>query len=251
VVVLDSAGYGTVTIIQSVSIVAPTGVYAGVSATTGHGIVIDANTSDVITLSGLTINGQGTSGSGIVFNNGGALHVKDCIVNGFSSHGDGLFFNGNNFGNNGILEVKDSIFRGNVTGIHVEGTALTVIDRVRVEGNNGDGIDAFDGAKVTVRNSLIAGNGGTGTFAFSTGLGLGPAELNVERCVISNNAAGVVSESDSTFIASIRISNSTVTDNTVGLRNNGAPAALLSRSSNTVEGNGTNMSGAITLFSAK
>ena len=31
VIVLDSAGYGNVTIAQSVSIIAPTGVYAGIS----------------------------------------------------------------------------------------------------------------------------------------------------------------------------------------------------------------------------
>ena len=40
VIVLDSAGYGPVTIAKSVAIVAPPGIYAGVSALTGDGIVI-------------------------------------------------------------------------------------------------------------------------------------------------------------------------------------------------------------------
>ena len=41
VIVLDSAGYGPVTIAQSVSIVAPPGIYAGVTVATGTGIIID------------------------------------------------------------------------------------------------------------------------------------------------------------------------------------------------------------------
>jgi hypothetical protein len=40
VIVLDSAGYGTVTIAQSVSIIAPPGVYAGISVFSGDGITV-------------------------------------------------------------------------------------------------------------------------------------------------------------------------------------------------------------------
>src|SRR5215467_12306286 len=42
VVVLDSAGYGPFTITQAVSIIAPPGVYAGVSVFSGNGITITA-----------------------------------------------------------------------------------------------------------------------------------------------------------------------------------------------------------------
>src|SRR5436853_5663 len=42
VVVLDSGGYGTVTISQAVSLVAPPGVYAGISVFSGTGITINA-----------------------------------------------------------------------------------------------------------------------------------------------------------------------------------------------------------------
>jgi hypothetical protein len=41
IVVLDSAGYGPVTIDKSVSIVAPPGVYAGISVLSGDGITIN------------------------------------------------------------------------------------------------------------------------------------------------------------------------------------------------------------------
>src|SRR6266571_6657569 len=42
VVVLDSGGYGTVTITQAVSLVAPAGVYAGISVFSGTGITVNA-----------------------------------------------------------------------------------------------------------------------------------------------------------------------------------------------------------------
>src|SRR3982750_4378097 len=51
VLVLDSAGYGPVTIAQSVAIIAPPGVYAGVTATGGNAIIISGTAaSDTITL---------------------------------------------------------------------------------------------------------------------------------------------------------------------------------------------------------
>lgn len=43
VVVLDSAGYGPATITTSVSIIAPPGVYAGVSVCVGTGITLNAS----------------------------------------------------------------------------------------------------------------------------------------------------------------------------------------------------------------
>src|SRR5215471_13572561 len=113
VVVLDSAGYAAFTITQAVTIVAPPGVYAGVSVFSGNGVAINAGASDIVILRGLTINNQGSSGSGIVFNTGGLLHIESCVVNGFSGN-DGIWFLANS---SGILEVKDSIVRGNGVGI--------------------------------------------------------------------------------------------------------------------------------------
>src|SRR5215470_7149502 len=50
VVVLDSAGYGPVTISQSVAITAPAGVYAGISVLTasGDGVVVAGAGIDVV-----------------------------------------------------------------------------------------------------------------------------------------------------------------------------------------------------------
>ena len=83
VVVLDSAGYGPVTISQAVTLVAPSGVYAGISVFSGTGITINAGVSEKVTLRGLTINGLGGT-TGIAFNSGGALYLDGIVVSGFT-----------------------------------------------------------------------------------------------------------------------------------------------------------------------
>ena len=65
VIVLDSAGYGAATITQSVSIIAPAGIYAGISVFTGDGITIATPGLNVV-LRGLAITGLGGQ-NGIAF----------------------------------------------------------------------------------------------------------------------------------------------------------------------------------------
>jgi hypothetical protein len=273
VIVLDSAGYGAFAISKSVSIIAPPGVYAGISVFSGDGIDINAGASDTIILRGLTVNNQGSLGNGIVFNTGGTLHVESCVANGFLnvSAACGLQFLGA-----GTLEVKDSIFRDNQCGIEVapaSGTASAAIEHVRLESCS-RGLTAVDGSQVTVRNSLSSANlagfavtsQGTGPVRLnlescvvsnnSFGIEVtsdqsAPAEANVERCTLSGNNFGTIVESMSTGIATVRLSNSTVTDNGTGLTNMGAPALIVSRGNNTIEGNTTNTSGTIGSYTAK
>jgi hypothetical protein len=109
------------------------------------------------------------------------------------------------------------------------------VDHVLLEGNSSIGLIAQDEAKVTVRNSIASDNA-AGFDANSTGAAV--VELNIESCVASNNGStGVQVQSLSTGVAIARVSNSTVTDNGIGRRTFGAPALLLSRGNNTVEGN--------------
>jgi hypothetical protein len=252
VVVLDSAGYGPATITQAVSITAPLGVHAGISVFSGIGITINAGPSDVVILRGLTITSQDTSGgSGILFASGFKLHVESCIVDGFvfgSVDTSGIAFLGA-----GNLEVKDSILRRNIQGILVKpssGTASAAVDRVRLENNHGAGLFVQAGSTVTVSNSLSSGN--VGGFVASSDTSGAMAELNIESCVASNNTTGVATETSSMGVARIRLSNSTVTNNSfVGILNDLSPAVFLSRGNNTVEGNGTDTIGTIGSYTAK
>src|SRR5207237_10269160 len=87
-IVLDSAGYGPVTITQSISIITPPGVYAGITVFSGDGITVNSGTGTV-RLVGLTINGLGGD-NGIVFNSGNALYLDNVTISGFGGVGSGL-----------------------------------------------------------------------------------------------------------------------------------------------------------------
>src|SRR4030095_3210618 len=62
IVVLDSGGYGRVTIDRSVSIIAPPGVYAGISVFPGETGVISNTAGVKIVLRGVLLNGQSGNG---------------------------------------------------------------------------------------------------------------------------------------------------------------------------------------------
>jgi hypothetical protein len=243
VIVLDSAGYGPFTISKSISIIAPAGVYAGISVFFGDGIDITASASDTVILRGLTLNNQGSTGMGIVFTTGGTLHIENCVVNGFSSQA-GVFFAGA-----GNLEVKDSIMRGNFWGVVVRtasGAALGTVEQVRLEGNGATGLVVQENSKVTVRNSVASGNYN----GFQTIANFAPAELNVENCAVSNNSNIGIDAFSQSAAVTVGVSNSTVTNNGTGLfQFNGA--SLLSRGNNTVEGNTTDTGGIIGSYTAK
>src|ERR1700686_824410 len=77
IAVLDSAGYGAVTITKSISIVNPGGVEAGITVPSG-GIAITINASGaIVALRGLTLEGAATGSDGILVNSGGSLNVRD------------------------------------------------------------------------------------------------------------------------------------------------------------------------------
>src|SRR5262249_47872659 len=86
IAVLDTAGYGAVTITHAISIVNEEGGEAGITVTSGDGITINAGGGDVVNLRGLTLVGAGGA-NGITFNTGGALNIQNCVVRGFSSNG--------------------------------------------------------------------------------------------------------------------------------------------------------------------
>ena len=80
VVVLDSAGYGSVTVTKSVSIIAPAGIYAGISVLSGDGVTVNAPGATVV-LHGLSINGQGGD-RGVSLLAAARLRVENCVVSG-------------------------------------------------------------------------------------------------------------------------------------------------------------------------
>jgi hypothetical protein len=209
VIVLDSGGYGSVTIAQAVSIIAPPGVYAGISVFGGDGVTIAAGPTDKVTLRGLTINGQGgnrgivvTSGlevnieqcivanlgtAGIQINGGTSIHVRSSVVRG--SGGDGLYVAA---GAPAVYVVDSQFARNGQHGVHVAAGKLDAA-RVAVDDNDSNGIRVQPvtavNAAVTLTDSSLSGNGLTGAVAIPNFAG-STARLAVARSTSARNGGG-------------------------------------------------------------
>lgn len=192
IVVLDSGGYGAVVIDKPVSIIAPAGVYAGISVfaggpTAGQGVVVSAGGGEV-TLRGLTINNQ-TGTNGIAFNSAEALYLDDVIVSGFAA-GSGLVA-ATGAATAGLF-IRDSVFRDNATGIKTgttSGTLTLGIERAMFE-RNGKGADLQGTVRGAIRRSTFSG-GTTGLSAGLSGSGL-TAKVELRDCTLSDNSSSGV-----------------------------------------------------------
>jgi hypothetical protein len=165
VIVLDSAGYGPATIAKPVSIIAPTGIYAGVAVVGGNGLTVNAGPGVVVILRGLTINGQG-AGVGIIatFGLDARLHVENCVISGLLT---GLKATATD---DSSLFVSDTVIRENgANGIDLAGAPLLVtLEHVEIKGNFGIGVKAQDGPTVAIRDSSIGRNAVGGVYASTT-----------------------------------------------------------------------------------
>ncbi len=253
ILVLDSAGYGPVSINQAVSIIAPPGVYAGISVLSGTGIFVNPGSGTVV-LSGLTINGLGGT-LGINFQSG-TLRIERTTVSGFPSAGLG-----ESLGAPAALLIHDSAFIANGFGIFVAtstGIVTVEIDASRFE-QNSTGAAFADNVSGTVSGSSFSGNSFVGVFTQPGPSG--PNNMTFRNCVFSANAtaalvagltggAAVLTQVTDSEIsdnpgsgvlsqpgATITLSNTTITRNGTGIFNNGG--ATQSFQENRLYGNTT------------
>jgi hypothetical protein len=235
---LDPGGFGAVTITKSITIDG-NGTLASILGASTNGVIVNAGANDVVTLRNLTINGAGSGLNGVRFLAGGALHIENCVIANFAQAGVSFEPAGAS-----RLFIKDTVLRNNRgagTGGGVllkpgaGGSAEATLDGVRMEGNL-FAIRAEDRAAATVRNSVAAGNINVGFVAASVA---GTALMNLEGCLASGhgaaNAAGVRAVGAQ---ATVRISNVTVVNNSVGLSPT-TGGAIVSFSNNRVVGNTT------------
>ena len=127
IIVLDSAGYGTVSIAQAVAIVSPPGVYAGISVQSGDGITVTAGGNDTVRLAGLTITGLGGN-NGVVVTSVGTFVAENLVVIGFLNNG--MLITGSGL----QWVVRGSHFIGN-GGKGLEFTSGSSVGALHVEGS--------------------------------------------------------------------------------------------------------------------
>jgi hypothetical protein len=202
---LDPGGFGAVTITKSLTIDG-TGTLAGIMASNTTGVSINVASTDVVTIRGLTIDGNCNGINGVrVFNTmPKTVNIEDCVI--FRFIGDGVNWSTSG-GTLGQLNIRNSVLRnnsdgadigstvgqvkgsfvnssfvGNNNGVHAKINSRLAADECNFSGNTSNGALA-DGTTGVIRisNSLISNNSGNGVNGGSGGV------VSISNCEIHNN----------------------------------------------------------------
>jgi hypothetical protein len=196
VIVLDSGGYGPVTITQSVTIEAPAGVYAGISVTTGTGVVVNAP-GGTVALRGLAINGIGGL-VGIEVQAANRFDLERARVSGMGQRAIHAHAAGSR---NVISDVRVSDTSGIVPAVEVVSAASADIERVTIARSGGPGLSILNVDAASVRESAVVDSNLSGQVDAAFGvvaLSGAVAHASIERVTVSSatgsclvvNAAG-------------------------------------------------------------
>jgi len=240
---LDSAGFGAVTIGKSLTILCD-GVVGGMVVSGSNGVLINAASTDAVTLKGLDIEGLGMTTSapglnGVKVLAAGSVHIEDCIIRNFRAASPNgfavnivpttalkfsikhttMFNNGIGATGGGIL-VKPTA--GSTTGAIDQVSATS-----NVAGFAADGSGGASGINVSIQNSVLSGNILSGVIAATGAVG---TAVMVKDSNVSNNGTGFQQAGAGGFL---RVGGSMVTGNT-----NATSGTVLSYVNNQVNGNG-------------
>ena len=213
VIVLDSAGYGAVSLTPSITITAPPGVYGGISVFSGDGISVNG-TDVVVTLRGLTIVGLGGT-YGIHFVSGAVLHIEHCEISGFF----GLGHSGIQLDAPGArIDVIDTVVRDNQNGIVVGAqdnahTVTVTVSRARLSNNFSEGVLLLGSTQFLIEDSVVAGSQ-YNIDAFNQ-LTLATVSLAIIRTSIHHGNYGIYLEPNASGVTSASVVDSTITDQSV------------------------------------
>jgi hypothetical protein len=224
IVVLDAGGYGPVQIRKSVTIVAPEGIYAGISVFTGIGVDIGPPAARV-KLSGLTIVGLVDSVSvgvtGVAVSAAAHVSIERTVIGGFGYGGYAVTL----CCQPGELRLADTTMHSNTLGVYATSPWSIVIERGRFVGS---GLIGNGGTRATIVDSQ---------FTFGAGVALGPNIASggtpggsIWRSVFSDGS-GVVASGWSSEPINVSLARSVFVRNGIGLDidiglNAGAPAAI-------------------------
>jgi hypothetical protein len=182
--ILDTANFNTgkVSVTRPATIIAAPGALASLVALNGS-VALSVNvtsTGGSVTLRNVTMRGFGdvtNAGVGIYLQNG-SLRVEKCEFFDFNT--------GVDTGGNTKMTIVDTSMHDVGTGVAILGAAHGSIDRLSVS-NSTYGIQAFDGARVTVSNSTFSENGAAIAARATSGSG---TIVHVARSTITATARG-------------------------------------------------------------
>jgi hypothetical protein len=241
--VLDPANYGSLTITHAVSIEGH-GWASIAPVVNGNAITINANSGDKINIIGVVLDGTALTGTtGIQFNSGGSLTVRDSVIRNFA--GSGISFLPTI---SSTLVVSDTFIAANkgIAGVFVSPQAANltlqvVLNRVELH-NNSDGLLVSDGGftggtiDLSAVDTIASNNASTGFAVITFNLSSPVTHVSLVRASAVENGGGIDAEGPQ---STVRLAQSLVTGNFVGLgQSNGS--LLLSYGNNFIDGNSNN-----------
>jgi len=231
---LDPAGYGTVTIAQSVTIDC-TGTFASVLAAGTNGITISGAGIKVI-LRNLEIAGSGTGLNGVNITAAAEVTIHKCNIWGFT--GSGVIASPSA----GLVNlfVADTYIAQVNKGISMAasgGFVIAVVRNVYIYHPNSSGLESGSaGTYASMSSSTITGAGGA---AIST-IG-GNGVINVATSILTYNNTAILASSSGSVI---RISDNNILNNNASISIGGG-ATVASGVNNKVDPAGTSPNGTI------
>jgi hypothetical protein len=234
--VLDPANYGALTITGPVSIEGH-GWASVAPAANSVAIAVNANFQDRINIIGVVLDGTALAGTtGIQFNSGLTLTIRDCVIRNFGDYGLRLPSSSSAlrqvFVSNTL--ISDNGSHGVYSELGGSGTMNAIFDHVYVQNNGGNGIwfdVLFGPANVTFTDGVVANNAISGISASSNT----PATNVMVRnsTIINNGGAGLEALGDE---AIVRVTRSTISgNNTAWFTDLGG--VVLSYGDNNIDGN--------------
>jgi hypothetical protein len=198
--VLDPGGFGAVTINKSITINGD-GTLAGILASSGNGVVINAGATDVVVLRNLSIVGFATGTNGVRMIAGGALVLDHVDISGFT--GSAVDLEPSN--SPSLVTIKDCVLKASLNGVLTNPASRVdvEIDRTTIRGNT-TGVNGAGGF-INVKDSTIAQNPGTGVLVQE-------GAVNLEGVMLTGN--GVAAQASAG--ATLRIWDSALYDNQLG-----------------------------------
>jgi len=223
--------------------------------------IFNINSGGNLSISGVTVSGAKTSGSGGAFNNRGTVSVTNSTISGNSAFGPNNSSDGGGIFNSGTLTVSNSTISANSVynrgssnyggdGGGIFNLGILTISNSAISGNSanlfgasarGAGGGIYNRGTVSVANSTISGNSatnGAGIFNFirfsgDTGI------LTVSNSTLSGNTASGNANTNGGGIlnasgGSLTVSNSTISNNSAtnggGILNGSGGSLTLSNS---------------------
>lgn len=232
VIVLDSAGYGPVNITQAVSIIAPEGIYAGVSVFSGDGITINA-AGLTVRLVGLTVNQQASGVTGIDIVAAVEVSIERSRITGF--RGDNSR-SGVVVGQSVQLLVRDSFIADNYIGIRIgsgAGVPEVAVHNTVFQNNDSGGITIYAPSRLSVHNAHFSASKPPLELGYPQGISIdvfsagGPVEVHVSDSAFDGVDRAVDASKGVATYVSVSIVRSEISHTILGLiASDGASMAI-------------------------